>query len=831
MRKRVLCFLLSAIMIFGIFAMGAPRAAAASPMKASESCIALIKEFEGFSAKAVYDYSQYSIGYGSACNPADYPNGITKTQADKLLREEITELELHLNKFVSKYALLLSQQQFDALVSFTYNLGTNWMNNTSTFRTAVINGQLGNDFIFAITMWCNAGGVINKGLIQRRLAEANLYLNGVYSKDPPSNYHYVLFDNNLESAVSTVKIQGFDANQTDKLRSVPSKTGYRFLGWYDEAEGGEWITTVGSGTGNVTLYGHWQSVNAGNTEGVPAEYVRYASSGQIIYDAPNGFEKKVCKGGEKLSVKADFMDQNGVKWGELSDGTWVNLTKTKESASELPGEAVNLKVVVTANDVNIRKGPGTNYSKVGKANKGQELMLTRVQQGGMYLWGQFSGGWICLDYTDYETAKSENATGSDKVTARGEIINTDKLNIRSRPSASSTKVGQYSKGDMVEITLRQQVGNTTWGKTDKGWISLYYVRLVELEEEKPPVTEPSQPEDPETDKPETPEVTPPTTDKTEVVATGKVVDCTSLRIRAGAGTKYAHVGSLVKGTKVEFYEFVTVGSQMWGRINKGWVCMTYIQLDSNDTGSDDTGSGNNGSDTTATNLTGTVYNCTGLNVRAGAGVKYAKVGRLARGTTVQILETTIAGGQKWGRISQGWVCMDYIKLTGNTSGNSGTTTPAPTPTPDTGKEETPSQPEQQPEQTQKVNKTGVIIGTTQLRVREKPGTQNKQVGTMNKGDKVVILETTKVGNATWGRTEKGWIHMYYVRLSTAEVPEGAIVRTVTENLNIRAGAGTSYEAIGKYAKGTQVIITAQTKVGNTLWGRTDKGWISMDYVK
>ena len=95
----------------------------------------------------------------------------------------------------------------------------------------------------------------------------------------------------------------------------------------------------------------------------------------------------------------------------------------------------------------------------------------------------------------------------------------------------------------------------------------------------------------------------------------------------------------------------------------------------------------------------------------------------------------------------------------------------------------------------------------------------------------MILETTNVGSATWGRTEKGWIHMYYVRLSSTEVPEGSVVRTVTENLNIRAGAGTSYESIGKYTKGTQVIITAQTTVGSTVWGRTDKGWISMDYVK
>ena len=63
------------------------------------------------------------------------------------------------------------------------------------------------------------------------------------------------------------------------------------------------------------------------------------------------------------------------------------------------------------------------------------------------------------------------------------------------------------------------------------------------------------------------------------------------------------------------------------------------------------------------------------------------------------------------------------------------------------------------------------------------------------------------------------------------VPEGSVVRTVTANLNIRAGAGTTYESLGQYPKGTQVIITDRTNVGSTVWGRTDKGWISMDYVK
>ena len=702
MARRMICFLLSAMMVFGMCAMAAPQVSAANDLTVSENGIALIKEFEGFAAKPFYDYTQYSVGYGTACKPGDYPNGITKAQADQLLRAEIEKIEDHLNRFAEKYSLNWSQQQYDALVSFTYNLGTNWMNSASTFRSAVTDDARDNDFIFAMTMWCNAGGVINKGLVQRRLAEANLYLNGIYSKTPPSNYRYVIFDNNLESAVTTVKIQGFDANQTDKLRAAPSKSGYRFLGWYTLPEGGEWITTVGPDTGNTTLYGHWQ--DAADTAGVSAGYVRYAEAGQILYDAPNGNEKKQYSGGEKLTVVADFMDDSGIKWGKISEGSWVDLTKTRESKTELPGEAVNLKVVVTASDVNIRKGPGTSYAKVGRADKGQELVLTRVQQGGMYLWGQFSGGWICLDYTDYELAKEEGSGNGEKVMATGVIVGTDKLNVRSRPGTGNPIVGHYSRGDMVEITLRQQVGGTAWGKTAKGWISLYYVKL-----------------DGET----------------------------------------------------------------------------------------------SGSDAAPGGDVGTVYNCTGLIIRSGAGTDHDRVGRLAPGTQVRILETVLTGGRKWGRISQGWVCMDYIQLSEADSGSGA------------GTEETPSQ----PEQPQKFSRTGVIVGTTQLRVRKAPGVSNEQVGTLNKGDKVVILETAKVGSATWGRIEKGWIHMYYVRLSTAEVPEGSVVRTVTANLNIRAGAGTTYESLGQYPKGTQVIITERTNVGSTVWGRTDKGWISMDYVK
>ena len=700
---------------------------------------------------------------------------------------------------------------------------------SSKLKTAIVQGAKTNDVIFAFSIWCSSGGNVIEGLVKRRLAEANLYFNGTYSKDQPSNYRYVLYNGNIESAVTSVKVQGYDALLTDTIRSSPSKTGYRFLGWYTAATGGEWVTKL-DGSTPKNLYAHWQLVDSSDLSGCKADYVRYAGDGQVLYDNPYGGQLKMLKLGTKLKIVADYMDNNGEKWGKVSDGGWVKLSETKDAAENSQGQAVNVKVTVNTNGVNIRKGPGTSYPKAGTVNKGQQLQITHVQQGGVYLWGQFSGGWICLDYTDYEMVSLNSSPNADKVTATGVIINTDKLNIREYPNAESAKVGTYSRGDKVQITLQHKVGKTTWGKTNKGWISLYYVQVTPVNGDTAPEattpTEPATPTQPTTPtEPTTPTTpsTPATPDKTEVIATGKIIDCNTLRIRAGAGTKYPQTGSLARGTKVSLYEMVVVGSQIWGRIDKGWICMTYVELDRvNPDG---------------TSTTGTIVNCNTLNVRAGAGTMYAKVGKLSRGDKVDILETAMVGNVKWGRIDKGWISLFYVKLDGILPDSVDTQKPAETPTnptepsdkDDTGTGGSTNQPETgTPQQT---SKTGVISGTSQLRIRQTPSAESKQVGTYKQGDRVVILETAKNGNATWGRTEKGWIHMFYVKLDAEAVPEGSIVRTVTTTLRIRAGAGTNYETVGTYLRGTQVVITAQTTVNGATWGRTDKGWIHMFYVK
>lgn len=61
---------------------------------------------------------------------------------------------------------------------------------------------------------------------------------------------------------------------------------------------------------------------------------------------------------------------------------------------------------------------------------------------------------------------------------------------------------------------------------------------------------------------------------------------------------------------------------------------------------------------------GVVYNTDSLNVRKAPGVNNERVARLARGTEVTVYETVKKNGALWGRMDQGWVSMDYIKLDG-----------------------------------------------------------------------------------------------------------------------------------------------------------------------
>lgn len=239
----------------------------------SEEGIALLKQMEGFRSKPYWDTSQYSVGYGTKC-PDDklalwLEVGITEREAEGLLFTHINSKGAALDKFIAKYNLNLNQYQYDALMLFTYNVGSGWMNQDGLLRRAVISGATGNDFIYAFVLWSKTDRVFTNGLIERRLAEANLYLNGVYGRRPPSNYSFVRFD--LNGGESDYTIQGFDVNSPAPIRILPADTYtgadgtvYQFAGWYTARNGGTEVTALDGSLGyGVYLYAHWNVIKEG----------------------------------------------------------------------------------------------------------------------------------------------------------------------------------------------------------------------------------------------------------------------------------------------------------------------------------------------------------------------------------------------------------------------------------------------------------------------------------------------------------------------------------------------------------------------------------------
>jgi lysozyme len=149
-------------------------------MNISENGLALIKRFEGCSLKAYPDPATggapWTIGYGWT-RPVDgvavHPGmEINQAKAEQLLRCGIVSYEQDISKLVR---VRINQNQFDALVSLTWNIGTR------AFSTSTLLQKLnGGDYQGAADQflrWVNAGGREMPGLVTRRRAERDLFLS------------------------------------------------------------------------------------------------------------------------------------------------------------------------------------------------------------------------------------------------------------------------------------------------------------------------------------------------------------------------------------------------------------------------------------------------------------------------------------------------------------------------------------------------------------------------------------------------------------------------------------------------------------------------------
>lgn len=140
---------------------------------ATDRGINLIKSFEGFSAITYIDAAGIpTIGFGHAIRKGEYfPGGITEEQATEILRRDVR----HASNAVTRLIRVpLTDNQFDVLTSFTYNLGAAALQR-STLRAKINREDY--DVASEFPKWCWAGGRKLPGLVKRRKIEAGLYLS------------------------------------------------------------------------------------------------------------------------------------------------------------------------------------------------------------------------------------------------------------------------------------------------------------------------------------------------------------------------------------------------------------------------------------------------------------------------------------------------------------------------------------------------------------------------------------------------------------------------------------------------------------------------------
>ena len=577
MKNRFLCGFLAVCLLVAMLP-ATVITASADTRTVSENLIAVLKQLEGFSAKAYVSGGQWSIGYGTAGSPGQT---ITEAEADKALRDHLKAVEDKLNAFDAGWNLKLTQQQFDALASLSYNVGTGWMNTSGRLRDAITGKASEDKFLFGMSLWANNGTSPDPGLLQRRMAEADIYLNGVYGKKS-GTYTYTIFDANGGTAGSRGedKMQGYRRDGTTQiLVADPTLSGCTFAGWFTQRSGGTRVTALDSSTAGVTLYAQYSSNGStgwdggtelegsdGTTKVIAEGTVKCTSYVNVRKGPGTGYTilARATAGSKAEIYQTKWVGSS--QWGRMANG-WICMDYVSLSSGSQSGSGstdTQISGTVSGSNVNVRSGAGTGYSIVGRKNSGDVITVYERKTSGGLNWGRIGDNqWICLAYVRLENAggtgtpqpgsESNSSVSGDGTTAvqdTGTVSSTTGLNVRSGPGTGYARIKTLSPGTAVSLYEYRTVDGIRWGRIQASqWVCMTYVQLSSQSGA-----------------------------ESEQTGTGKVISTTVLNIRSGPGTNYSRVGQLTPGTKIEITEQTKTNGVSWGKTAQGWVCMTYVKM-------------------------------------------------------------------------------------------------------------------------------------------------------------------------------------------------------------------------------------------------------------
>ena len=790
MKKRFVCALLALVLLVGMV----PVTASAADHKISASAITVLKQLVSFRDTCYYvSGSEYRTGYGTVCaekhhfDTTGHPKAgneheITESKADAALRTRLAELDKLVNDFASKNSLSLSQSQYDALVVYSHISGTAWLSGTGVLKSAVINKAGANEMLAVMEKLSGSDDTV----FERNQVILNMYLNGVYSNTVPTRYQSVTYDLNAPEGVSGKLSVGdsdtytmyFDATKTIS-HITATCPGYTFLGWYTAS--GRRMPKLDAAcvdkdiNPEKKLYAYWQKDSgSGTAVEYPMQASALASTKVFISPEDDAMRAKTSAGKDasvsgSITITQDYLDAKGYRWGYVEYETdRFGWVKIGKDAADALGDKVIATATVTYNGyLNVRKGAGTDYQIVGALAKDDTVKLYEIKTVNGHRWGRYVGGWICLTYTS--------------------VTMVDGSNVNDEGAAAYAFTGRVSD-DIIPYVAA-------------GDYSEEYVMTDAAGEDY------------------------------FVIPSDTAITVSTLTVApfGGDNATWAKVHWKNKELDKNRKEITTNRT--------GWI---PIAGEGTILGSEEDYG------VTLDVVAYTVVAET-TNVRQNAGDASQLAFTLNKGVEVEVDAVRLVGENIWGSITvtkaedsmldkTGWINLasKYVKRSTDVK-------------------------LEEESKTNGDHDTGLIatvVNTDSVRVRKTGGLYGAVTGSLGRGVTVRVWESKSSGwykldtnqNGTYDYKEDGWVSAKYLNvregtLSDANKVTDASGNTITTDgsgtgivantysgVNVRQGAGTTYGIVGKLLPGTQVEIQEVKQGGAAKWGRTDKGWVCMDYI-
>ncbi len=536
-----------------------------------------------------------------------------------------------------------------------------------------------------------------------------------------------------------------------------------------------------------------------STESTAAKVTEYVN----VRSGPgtNYTSKTVIASGTSITVT----DRSNAEWYavKLSNGMtgyifsqYIQLSNDSSSdAGSVPStESTPAK---TTEYVNVRSGPGTNYTSKTVIASGTSITVTDRSNSEWYAVKLSNGmtGYIFSIYIELESGSSSGggSSFSESVQAR----TTAGVNVRSGPGTNYSSKTVIASGTSITVTDRS---NSEWYavKLSNGMTGYIYSIYIRIESESSSGGSSG-------------------TESTPAKTTEYV------NVRSGPGTNYTSKTVIASGTSITVTD---TSNPEWYAVKlsngmTGYIYSIYIELQSSSGGST---SGGVQAKTTA-----------GVNLRRGAGTSFGVIRVVATGTTVTVTEATNA---QWYKVklsdgTEGYIFTEYLNVI---SGDIDSVKPDGDDTPDT---------------------SGAVTArtTTDINLRRGPGTT---YGVIMVVDENVTVTVTEATNSEWYKVRladgtEGYFSAQYLKIVSGDIDSvkpddsgdkededdggsdlegtGEYLRTTT-GVNLRKGPSTSTDVLTVLNSGTIVEVIDRDTQGwvhvRTTSGRV--GYVSADYV-